>query len=203
MVQNSDFRIIETILIKGSEPQFLQEHLNRMKKSAQVLGFEFNDDILEFKSEQDGILRVLLSNEGDLQTQILPLDEIKTNKISVCKSPINSKEKMLYHKTTHRPWYEESMKKIKADEIFDEIFFNEKGELTEGARSNVVLQINGELFTPPLECGLLNGIMRQELLNQNKVKEKVLYLDDLKKAEKIFCINSVRGMVEVKDDTNR
>lgn len=192
-----DFKIVETILMKDGELQFAQQHFDRMKKSAQEFGFVFNEDILKFQSEKDCILRILLDKQGDFETQVLPLDELKSNKIEVSKSPINSKEKMLYHKTTYRPWYEASMKKIKAGEIFDEIFFNEKGELTEGARSNIVLQINGELFTSSVECGLLNGVMRQELLNQNKIKEKVLYLEDLQKAEKIFCVNSVRGIVEV------
>ena len=80
---------------------------------------------------------------------------------------------------------------------FDIIFFNEKQELTEGTRSNVVLQIEGKLYTPPVKSGILNGIYRQHLLNTGKVKEKTLYKKDLLNAEKIFCINSVRGMVEV------
>jgi len=211
----SDFKIIETILINDGKLQFFEQHLERMKKSAQELGFVFDGQSAKCKVQnvvgrdsypaekvgcgfnRTAVLRILLDKMGDFETQVLQLDEIKTNKISVCKSPVNSKEKLIYHKTTYRPWYEDSMKKIKKGEIFDEIFFNENGELTEGARSNIVLQINGELFTTPVECGLLSGIMRQELLNQNKIKEKVLYLDDLQKVEKIFCTNSVRGIVEV------
>ena len=77
------------------------------------------------------------------------------------------------------------------------IFFNEKGELTEGSRSNIVLQIGDKLFTPPINCGLLNGIYRQKLLNEGKCFEQILYKKDLLQAEKIYCINSVRGMVEV------
>jgi len=89
------------------------------------------------------------------------------------------------------------MEKIKFGMIFDEIFFNEKSELTEGARSNIVLQIDGELFTPPVKCGLLKGILRKKMINERKIKEKILYLADLKSAEKILCVNSVRGIVEV------
>jgi len=53
------------------------------------------------------------------------------------------------------------------------------------------------LYTPPVECGLLAGTFRAKLLEQGKIKEKVLYPSDLEKAEKIFCFNSVRKMVEV------
>lgn len=70
--------------------------------------------------------------------------------------------------------------------------------MTEGARSNIILQISGKLFTPPICCGLLNGIYRQKLLDNGKCEEKILYKSDIERAEKIFCVNSVRGMVEVK-----
>ena len=65
----------------------------------------------------------------------------------------------------------------------------------EGARSNIILQINGKLYTPPVKCGLLNGIFKTSMKN---VSEKILYKNDLENAEKIFCVNSVRGIVEVK-----
>jgi len=207
------------------------------------LGFEFGKwETVNGKRKTDCVLRVLLDKNGVLETQILPLEPTKTNLVTISKTPVNSKEKLLYHKTTYRPWYGEAMKKIKKGLIFDEIFFNEKGALTEGARSNIILQIKGELFTPPVECGLLNGILRQEMLNnhvipkqkslyntlvekfrdlitmgcRNKddlhintnfkfrhdVHEKILFLSDLQKAEKIYCINSVRGIVEVEIDYN-
>ncbi len=98
----------------------------------------------------------------------------------------------MYHKTTYRPWFYDSYQKF--DQIYDEIFFNEKGELTEGARSNIVLQIGGKLYTPPVSCGLLDGIYKRQMKN---VTEKILYKSDLLNAEKIFCVNSVRGVVEV------
>lgn len=193
-----DFQLIETILVQNGKMKYKTAHLSRMQKSAKEMGFKFNRKILKIKPQQDGIMRILLSKEGHFETQYLPLNKIKTNKITISKLPIYSKEPLLIHKTTYRSWYEKSMEKIKKGEIFDEIFFNEKSELTEGARSNIILQINGKSFTPPVECGLLNGVLRQKLLKQGKIKEKKLYLDDLKKAEKIYCINSVRGVVGVK-----
>ena len=101
------------------------------------------------------------------------------------------------YKTSYRPYYKSSLGKIRQDEIYDEIFFNEKGELTEGSRSNIVLEIDGQLYTPPLCCGLLDGVYRKYLLDSGKCVEKVLTKSDLERADKIFCINSVRGMKEV------
>ena len=197
---NDNIKLVETILIKDEKMQYKKEHFARMKKSAEELGFEFNLNNLtipSFELFSFQILRVLLSRDGVFETQVLSLEEIKTNKIRVSKTPVKSDESLLRHKTTYRPWYDQTMEKIKSGLIFDEFFFNEKGELTEGARSNIILQIKGELLTPPIECGLLNGILRQKLIKSGKIKEKKLYLSDLKKAEKIFCINSVRGIIEV------
>jgi len=226
-----NLQLVETILVENGEMKYKTEHFDRMKKSADELGFVFNPDILNIKPQNDCMLRVLLNKDGSFKTQELQLKEIKTSKICISKTVINSNEPLLYHKTTYRPWYEESMVKIKQGLIFDEIFFNEKGELTEGARSNVILQINGKMYTPPIECGILNGVLRQVILKKTSVslqifksdikiyqnanadkmlkqvqhdvncriiEEKKLYLSDLKNAEKIFCINSVRGIIEVK-----
>lgn len=192
------FELVETILVQDGKMKYKAAHFNRMKKSAKALGFKFNKEIEKIIPEKDGILRILLNKDGTFQTQYLPLHQIKTNKIIISETPVNSREKLLYHKTTSRPWYESSKEKIRSGEIFDEIFFNENGELTEGSRSNIVLQIKGKIYTPLLECGLLNGVLRQKLLKENKISEKILKLKDLEKAEKIFCINSVRGIVEVK-----
>lgn len=196
----SDFKLVETILVKNGKMKYKKEHFDRLKKSAKELGFKFNPDILKIKPQKDGILRVLLNRDGDFETQLLELNAIKTNKIELhlpAKTPLKIKELLLRHKTTFRPWYRDSMEKIKAGEVFDEIFFNEKGELTEGARSNIILELGGKWYTPVLSSGLLNGIMRQKLIKHKKVKEKKLYIEDLKKADKIYCVNSVRGIVEV------
>lgn len=141
--------------------------------------------------------RILLSKNGDFNVVIKDLGEISNNKIIISDKAVDPKNIFLYHKVTYRPYYEKSLEKIKRNEIYDEIFFNTKGELSEGSRSNVILKLNGELYTPPLECGLLNGTYRQKMLNDGICKEKILYKEDLLKAENIYCINSVRGMREV------
>lgn len=197
--QNS-FQLIETLKAKDKEFLYADEHFKRLEESAKIFGFKFPKELKQIKPAKDGIVRILLSKNGHFDLQYRDLKESKSDRVCIAKENTNSKNAFLYHKTTHRPLYEKSFEKIKAGEIYDEIFFNEKGELTEGARTNIVLQIDGKLFTPPQKCGLLNGILRQELLSQNhekKITEKILYKTDLKKAQKIFCINSVRGIQEV------
>jgi para-aminobenzoate synthetase/4-amino-4-deoxychorismate lyase len=191
------FRLVETIKAKDGEFVLGQDHFTRMQKSALELGFKFNDDLFSLKPQKDGMVRVLLSRVGDFEVQYLPLVESKTNKIKLSNTPVDTKEKLLYHKTTYRPWYDDAMAQIKQGEVYDVIFVNEKGELTEGARTNIVLEIGGELYTPPVSCGLLNGILRQGMIDNGEVQEKVLYPCDLDKADNIYCINSVRGKMRV------
>lgn len=190
---NSDFQIIETIKVENGKLLFEKEHFKRMENSAKHFNFKFSYP--QITPKQDGILRLLLNKNGEITEEYKPLIKSKTNKISISRIKTNSQNEFLYHKTTYRPWYYDSYKKIANGEIYDEIFFNEKGELTEGARSNIILQINGKLYTPPVKCGLLDGIFKKSMKN---VSEKILYKKDLENAEKIFCVNSVRGIVEVK-----
>lgn len=192
---NDEFQIIETVKIENNSILFEKEHFERMQKTAEHFGFKFKTP--EIVKTDNGMLRILLNRDGEIKTELKRITPAKTSKIAISPIIQNSKNEFLYYKTTYRPWYYDSFQRIKNGEIYDEIFFNEKGELTEGARSNIVLQLNGNLYTPPVQCGLLNGVFRQELLKNNKCTEKILYKKDLEKAEKIFCVNSVRGMVEV------
>ncbi len=192
------FSLIETMLIKNRKIVYEKEHLKRMKNSAKILGFSYPEKI-KFNTNlpENGILRLILDLNGDFQVQIKNLDNQNLKKVLISNDFVNSKDPLLYHKTTHRPWYQKTMEKIAKNEVFDEIFFNEKGELTEGARSNIVLKIDGNFYTSPVKCGLLNGILRQKMINDGKIIEKVLYKNDLFNAEKIYCINSIRGKTEV------
>lgn len=197
--QNSkDWQLIETLKVEKLKPLLWKEHIERLQKSAHDLNFVFNKNILNTKFNKDGMYRILLSKNGTFEVQFIPIKEITTDKITISNIAVNSADVFLQYKTTYRPHYEKTFDKIKNGEIYDEIFFNEKGELTEGARSNIVLEINGKLYTPPCICGLLCGTFRRNLLEKNKIKEKILYKSDLDNADKIYCVNSVRGMRIVK-----
>lgn len=194
---NLNFKIIETIKACAGELVYGKEHFDRMKKSADYFGFKFPAVLRDFIPQNEGMVRILLSKDGDYDVQYKKLKPEKSRIIKLSSFAIESANSFLYHKTSYRPWYEKSFEKIRSGEIYDEIFFNEKDELTEGARTNIVLQLDGKLYTPKLSCGLLNGILREKLIKEKKVFERVLHRNDLKNAQKIFCINSVRGITEV------
>ena len=105
---------------------------------------------------------------------------------------------MLYHKTTHRPLYAQAFEKAGREGFDDALFLNLRGEVTEGAISNVFVEKDGRIFTPPVECGLLAGVYRRHLLETRpEIAERVLYLADLRSADAIYLSNAVRGLRRV------
>jgi len=151
------------------------------------------------KNQLNQKIRVLLDKKGNLKWEASPLNtgSAPCRKILLSKTAIDEKNIFIYHKTTNRSWYDNAMKKIRTGKCFDVIFCNSKGEITEGGRSNIFIRKNGILLTPPVKCGLLPGTLRQNLLRRKKCREEIITIEDLKNAEKIFCGNSVRGLVSV------
>lgn len=194
---HDDFQLIETIKVQNKALFLGCEHMNRLKESADRFGFKFNEELFNIKPEKDGILRIVLFKDGTYEAEYKTLERVPIYNVTISDKIVDSKNEMLKHKTTFRPWYEESLEKIKSNNIYDELFFNERGELTEGSRTNVLLEIGRKFYTPPLECGLLNGVLRQNLIDSNVCEEKILYKEDVLNAENIYCINSVRGIKRV------
>jgi para-aminobenzoate synthetase/4-amino-4-deoxychorismate lyase len=101
----------------------------------------------------------------------------------------------LYHKTTRRDAYDQS--RNTRPDCDDVILWNERGELTESTIANLVLELEGRRYTPPVSCGLLPGTMRAHLLESGEIAERVLTPADLDRASGVWLINSVRGWISV------
>lgn len=196
-----DFQLIETILIKNNQPQLYFEHLNRLKNSAKEFGFKFNKELLNFKFENNKIARIVLYKNGEFKVEYREFLPSKTNKIIINPIKVYSKNPFLFHKTNYYPYFLKSYQLIKEGKIYDSVFLNENNELTQGSRTNILLKINNELLTPRLEAGLLNGVLRKNLLEKGEIKESALFIDDLNRAENVYLINSVRGIKEVELET--
>jgi len=124
-----------------------------------------------------------------------PPDEYRA---AISDKRTSSTDAFLYHKTTNRGLYDAEYAKYSAMGFFDVLFTNERGEVTEGAVTNVFIKKAGALYTPPVKCGLLNGVFRRDfLLKHPECREKVLTVDDLYAADEVYLTNSVRGMVRV------
>jgi para-aminobenzoate synthetase / 4-amino-4-deoxychorismate lyase len=118
-------------------------------------------------------------------------------RIRVCLSAahVNSSDPFLYHKTTQRAVYEEAL--ATRPGFDDVILWNERGEITESSIANIVVDLDGELFTPPVNCGLLAGTYRAHLLELGVVAERVITVQELSRCSAVYLINSVRRMWKV------
>jgi para-aminobenzoate synthetase/4-amino-4-deoxychorismate lyase len=103
----------------------------------------------------------------------------------------------LYHKTTNRAAYDSDWAAATTMGYFDLLYLNSRGEITEGAITNIILEIDGKWYTPPLSSGILPGIWRMGELSSGRVVEKVLTIEDLHRASRVVVGNSVRGAMQV------
>jgi para-aminobenzoate synthetase/4-amino-4-deoxychorismate lyase len=114
-------------------------------------------------------------------------------KIALSPHPVNSENPFLCHKTTFREVYEQARAACpEADEV---LLINERGELTEGTFTNLMLEKDGALLTPAATSGLLPGTLRAAWLENGSLREARLYPSDLESADRIWLINSVRGRI--------
>ena len=113
---------------------------------------------------------------------------------------LDSTDLFLRHKTTHRARYDAAWRAAEAQGAFDQVFCNQRGELCEGARSTLLLRLDGQWYTPPLHSGVLPGVARQVLLDAGAVAERTLSCDDLLRAQALAVANSVRGVLAARWD---
>jgi para-aminobenzoate synthetase/4-amino-4-deoxychorismate lyase len=198
------FCLIETLRHDSDGYMLLERHLRRLKESAAYFGFRHDSDALRVRlSELGGKLsgvhkvRVLLAGGGELTLEAEPLAQppcpSRPGTIAVSQARVDSSDAFLYHKTTRRERYEEERRRH--PDCIDVVFLNERGEVTEGSYNNIVVALHGELLTPALSCGLLPGLLREELIEAG-IREAILTPADLKDADTLWLINSVRGWRE-------
>jgi para-aminobenzoate synthetase/4-amino-4-deoxychorismate lyase len=196
------FQLLETMLWEPASGLFLlNEHLQRIGKSAAyfdvpVDSFAIREELVRqaahFGPEPQRI-RLLVSQNGAFEVESTPLlaaGRTAPLKIRLAAKPVDSQNVFLFHKTTHRDVYERAKAGIAGcDEV---LLWNERHEVTEGCISNVVIRRGTRLITPPVECGLLAGTFREHLLRTGSVEEGVILVEELRAAEEVFLVNSVR-----------
>lgn len=208
-VKDNIFSLIETILWEKGKYFLLDFHMERLKNSALEFHFVFNkrniinilkNAAIKFKRDKKYKVKILMDNTGHVTAGVSAIDDIHQCKVKIAISDYRTDKAnhFLTHKTTKRHIYDSEHQKYSKKGYFDCIFFNGDNELTEGAITNIVIAKDGRLFTPPVRCGILPGVYRRYIIQTHKpaIKEKVLFMYDLLKADHIYLINSVRKMVE-------
>jgi len=194
--------LIETLRWSASEGFLrMDRHLARMERSAAVFGITF-DRASILRALDDAIagasgpmrVRVTLADDGAIAATAVPLAPAPAEPwtYSVSSDRVDSADIFLFHKTSRRALYDTELARAATDEV---LFLNERGEITEGSRTNVFAEIDGALVTPPVACGLLDGCLRRELLDEGRCSEAVLTPNDLQRAGALYVGNSLRGLI--------
>jgi len=219
-----DFQLFETILWQpGAGYLMVEEHLQRLAAGAEFFKFSFNeaeirsrliDEISNFGKDCHRV-RLVLTKDGRISITAascaapadfkLPLTPVQPAAaewpwIEFSPQQVDIAGPWLFHKTTRRALYDAEYKRAQDNGLFDYIFCNTAGEVTEGCITNIVIYLDGKYLTPPVASGLLPGVMRGHLLNNSSVPvvEKKLTRQEVSSAQALWLCNSVRGLVRVR-----
>jgi para-aminobenzoate synthetase/4-amino-4-deoxychorismate lyase len=195
------FSLLETMLWTPGKGFFLyEEHTARLLDSAAYFDISILKENLDEYLEQISSrffeprrVRVLLDQTGKLSSESRPFEISERNqtlKACLAKGPVDSCDIFLFHKTTHREVYESARKGL--EEWDDVLLHNELGELTEFTIGNLVVELNGQLLTPPISCGVLPGTFRAYLMETGQILERTIAMDQLRKCRRIFRVNSIQ-----------
>ena len=202
-----EFELLETILwLPEGGYQFLSYHLKRICESAEYFGFCL--DVAHIQNELERVaqglaqmphrVRLVIARDGTPCCEPAVLDQASAGfgKVCLARAPVSNRDVFLYHKTTNREVYESALRSCPgADDV---LLYNEAGEVTESTIANVAVELEGVLFTPPVCCGLLNGTCRERLLQQGRLRQRVIRVDEVLSIGEVYLMNSVRGIHRIR-----
>lgn len=184
----------------------LEDHLARMRASAEQLAHPFPEDevrkalvALATRTSGSVVVRLTVAPDGAVETLTRPRPADPVQPVTVAVSPFRTDpdDVLLRHKTTVRPLYDREHRRVQPSGHFDALFLNRLDQVTEGAITNLAARFGERWVTPPLQDGLLPGIWRAHFMHAHACAERSLTLDDLAAADEVVMGNSVRGTVRV------
>ncbi len=199
----ASFSLLETMRLENGRIERLDRHVARMAEAAGYFEYQWIESAVRQAVEKvreehrEGCWRVrlLLSSDGAPAIECTPhVPDTRPWRIDFAVEPVDSQDPFILHKTTRRIVHQEARRS--RNDVDDVLLWNRRGEVTESTIANVVAEIDGLRYTPPLRCGLLAGTFRAEQLDAGAIHEHVLTKEDIVSASRLWLINSVRGWVD-------
>lgn len=197
-----DFRLIETLALRPGQGFVRRDrHLARMARTSATLGLPFDLDraiatLDKVTAKTPLRCRLTLAMDGQfaVTTGVLAANP-SVWRVNVAQARLTSSDVWLRHKTTQRAIYDTARASLPQG-VDEQVFLNERDELCEGTITNLFLEMpDGRALTPALSCGLLPGILREEMVDKKQSAEAVLTLVDLQNAQTVYVGNSLRGLI--------
>lgn len=203
-----DFGIFETLRVENGRCALLDRHLCRLNTAARALNLPLPDgcenQIKQYIADlPDGAFRVkaLLASDGISLSHAVLNHLADKQRVIISPAVLPAQNYLRRFKTTHRSLFDQAWQTAETQGAFDSLFFNSDGILLEGGRSNVFVKHRGQWLTPSLDLDILNGIMRQAVLDEpqkylhtNQVIETHITQKTLQEAEEIRLSNALRGV---------
>lgn len=198
------FELLETLRLQDGCLRDAPAHLARMARGAQHFGYPFAlapaqrqlEELAQAHPQGCWRVRLQLAADGQLQATAQPLAASPSS--VVLRLAAHAFEaagnEFVRFKTTRRAHYEALAPTDPG--VFDTLLWNRHGELTECTRGNVALLLDGRWVTPPLRCGLLDGIGRARYLREQRLLEACVRVEDLPRVQALAFVNSLRGWID-------
>ena len=198
--QESHFELLTTGRIHQGELTFLDQHLTRLREASRYFAYpydepkllkELQEELAHLESNLDYRCRIALQKNGAFHLVITELTDLPASYLQaqLTEQKLDLATPFTYFKTSQRDHLNQS--------DHEQIFHLPDGTLLETTIGNLVLEIEGQLYTPPAHLPLLDGIYRRHLLETQQVEEKLLTLNDLTDADRIYACNALRGLYEL------
>jgi para-aminobenzoate synthetase/4-amino-4-deoxychorismate lyase len=201
---SQSFQLLETLRLEQGVFQHLEAHLARLQRAAKHFAYRLDEahirrvlnDLITDRSAWR--VRLIIDSSGHAQAQAFALTPSPSPvTLQLAKRPFDdAHSEFTRFKTTHRAHYDAFAPTDPA--VFDTLLYNEAGELTECTRGNIALLIDGRWVTPPLRCGLLDGVGREIALKEGRLVEAVVRLEDLPRVQALAFVNSLRGWLDAR-----
>ena len=198
--QEPRFELLTTGLIHQGELTFLEQHLTRLREASRYFAYPYNEpkllnelqeEIAHLDPRLDYRCRIALQKNGTFHLVITELTDLPASylQVQLTEQKLDLATPFTYFKTSQRDHLSQS--------DHEQIFHLPDGTLLETTIGNLVLEIEGRLYTPPAHLPLLDGIYRRHLLETQQMEEKLLTLNNLTDADHIYACNALRGLYEL------
>lgn len=205
-IDEAPFSLLETMRLEAGVIQRLERHLRRARDASEYFGFPWKEtevrgalvDACTAHAIGCWRLRLLIDSHGAPSVECAAYHDSPPPpwRVALAATPVDDRSPFIFNKTTRRETYD-AARRARPD-VDDVLLWNQRGEVTESTIANLVVETSAGRLTPPVECGLLPGVLRSELVEAGVVREQLVTKDDLTCVSRIWLVNSLRGWIEAR-----
>jgi 4-amino-4-deoxychorismate lyase len=184
--------------------QRIDQHMRRLLRSADALGFRAPVNAVQVLEKKVGgenplCVKLVMNYKGEIDIETAgfrPLQEDTIWRVRIAKqTTLDSADTFYRHKSSRREPYDAARAEFSAEDADEVLLLNERGELCEGSSTSIFVEMpDGQLLTPPLDCGILPGVLRADLIRERKARGQALKPQDIA-GRRLFVGNSLHGLI--------